>query len=230
MRASAASVEPISSAPEPAVSSSVSAPAEAPSPGFVPFAEASASGSAQPQASAPAASRASAPWNAGPAPAGEPQADQSSGPTVLPDRDVAADRQAWEDEAVPYDDAFIASYEEAEDLPPFDMPDIPVVSAPATAPTTQASASPAPVALAGTPSPAATSASAPIPAPTSESTPAPSATSAVPLSAPAPAPSGFNAAAVFNHEAPPAEIPETAEDAARMLGDIFGSGVVIRQD
>ena len=231
MQASAASVEPISSAPEPAVSSSVSAPAEAPSPGFVPFAEASASGSAQPQASASAASSsASAPWNAGPAPVGESQADQSSGPTVLPDRDVAADRQAWEDEAVPYDDAFIASYEEAEDLPPFDMPDIPVVSAPATAPTTQASASPAPVALAGTPSPAATSASAPIPAPTSESTPAPSATSAVPLSAPAPVPSGFNAAAVFNHEAPPAEIPETAEDAARMLGDIFGSGVVIRQD
>ena len=233
MQASAASVEPISSAPEPAVSSSVSAPAEAPSPGFVPFAEASASGSAQPQASASAASSsASAPWNAGPAPVGESQADQSSGPTVLPDRDVAADRQAWEDEAVPYDDAFIASYEEAEDLPPFDMPDIPAVSAPATAPATQASASPAPVASAGTSSPAATSASAPVPAPTPESTPAPSATSAVPLSAPAPAsaPSGFNAAAVFNHEAPPAEIPETAEDAARMLGDIFGSGVVIRQD
>lgn len=233
MQASAASVEPISSAPEPAVSSSVSAPAEAPSPGFVPFAEASASGSAQPQASASAASSsASAPWNAGPAPVGESQADQSSGPTVLPDRDVAADRQAWEDEAVPYDDAFIASYEEAEDLPPFDMPDIPAVSTPATAPATQASASPAPVAPAGTPSPAATSASAPAPAPTPESTPAPSATSAVPLSAPAPAsaPSGFNAAAVFNHEAPPAEIPETAEDAARMLGDIFGSGVVIRQD
>ena len=233
MQASAASVEPISSALEPAVPSSVSAPAEAPSPGFVPFAEASASGSAQPQASASAASSsASAPWNAGPAPVGESQADQSSGPTVLPDRDVAADRQAWEDEAVPYDDAFIASYEEAEDLPPFDMPDIPAVSAPAAAPATQASASPAPVASAGTSSPAATSASAPVPAPTPESTPAPSATSAVPLSAPAPAsaPSGFNAAAVFNHEAPPAEIPETAEDAARMLGDIFGSGVVIRQD
>ena len=62
-----------------------------------------------------------------PAPAPAPQApapvDQTSGPTVVPEADVEADRRAWEDEVVPYDDAFIATYAEEDDAPPFDMPD-----------------------------------------------------------------------------------------------------------
>ena len=45
-----------------------------------------------------------------------------SGPTFIPEPgDNDADRRAWEDEQVPYDDATIAAYEE-EDMPPFDMP------------------------------------------------------------------------------------------------------------
>lgn len=86
-----------------------------------------------------------------PAPASAPQApapvDQTSGPTVVPEADVEADRRAWEDEVVPYDDAFIATYAEEDDAPPFDMPDEGGVAeapgvAPAPAHTAQA-ASPA---------------------------------------------------------------------------------------
>lgn len=52
-------------------------------------------------------------------------ADETSGPTIMADgRDIDADRRAWEEDRVPYDDAMIAGYEE-EDLPPFDMPDAP---------------------------------------------------------------------------------------------------------
>ncbi|MFR2949967.1 MAG: hypothetical protein ACLTKG_00285 [Collinsella intestinalis] len=48
-------------------------------------------------------------------------ADHASGPTVLAERDIDADRKAWEDDMPPYDDAFIASYDDAE-VPPFDVP------------------------------------------------------------------------------------------------------------
>ena len=50
-----------------------------------------------------------------------------SGPTVLPERDIEADRRAWEDEQVPYDDATIASYADEDELPPFDVPAQPAV-------------------------------------------------------------------------------------------------------
>lgn len=53
--------------------------------------------------------------------------DQVSGPTVLPERDIEADRRAWEDERVPYDDATIASYADEDELPPFDVPAQPAV-------------------------------------------------------------------------------------------------------
>lgn len=53
--------------------------------------------------------------------------DQVSGPTVLPERDIEADRRAWEDEQVPYDDATIASYADEDELPPFDVPAQPAV-------------------------------------------------------------------------------------------------------
>lgn len=53
--------------------------------------------------------------------------DQVSGPTVLPERDIEADRRAWEDEQVPYDDATISSYADEDELPPFDVPAQPAV-------------------------------------------------------------------------------------------------------
>lgn len=121
------------------------------------------------------------PFADGDTPAPAPVADQTSGPTIVPEPTVDEDRRAWEDEAVPYDDAFIAGFEEDEDLPPFDMP---------------------------APEPAAPTPSAPD----------------------APAQPGFDARAVFNHAAPPAEIPETSEDAMKLLGDVFGTGVVIHQE
>ncbi len=84
---------------------------------------------------------------------------------MLTDRDIDADRKAWEDDVPPYDDAFIASYgDDGEvafiasygddgEVPPLDVPDAdrpaplpstPVASAePAPAPTPSASAAPA---------------------------------------------------------------------------------------
>lgn len=116
--------------------------------------------------SAPAQSQSavSAPAPATPAPAA-PVADHASGPTVLAERDIDADRKAWEDDMPPYDDAFIASYDDDAEVPPFDAPaPAPVAaSVPVSAPTEASGAS----ALAGAP------ASAPVPAPTEAPAPAP---------------------------------------------------------
>lgn len=109
---------------------------------------------------APAQSRSavSAPAPAAPAPAA-PVADHASGPTVLAERDIDADRKAWEDDMPPYDDAFIASYDDDAEVPPFDAPAPAPVAAPAPAPApTEASGASAPAT-------AATSAPAPAPAP-----------------------------------------------------------------
>lgn len=128
-----------------------------------------AAASAAPRAttSAPAApspaptqsqSAVSAPAPATPATAA-PVADHASGPTVLAERDIDADRKAWEDDMPPYDDAFIASYDDDAEVPPFDVPapapvaaSVPVsapteasgASAPATAPTSAPASAPAP--------------------------------------------------------------------------------------
>lgn len=75
----------------------------------------------------------SAPASATPAPAA-PVADHASGPTVLAERDIDADRKAWEDDMPPYDDAFIASYDDDAEVPPFDAPAPAPVAAPAPAP------------------------------------------------------------------------------------------------
>lgn len=77
--------------------------------------------------------------------------DQVSGPTVLPERDIEADRRAWEDEQVPYDDATIASYADEDELPPFDVPAQPAAPAQPTAP-----AQPAASATSGRPAAART--------------------------------------------------------------------------
>lgn len=136
-----------------------------------------AAASAAPRAttSAPAApspaptqsqSAVSAPAAATPAPVA-PVADHASGPTVLAERDIEADRKAWEDDMPPYDDAFIASYDDDAEVPPFDVPVPSPAAAPAPAPApTEASKASAP---AGAPvsapasAPAAAPASAPAP-------------------------------------------------------------------
>lgn len=152
-------------------------PAPAAAPQAAPVSAASAVPAASMGAAAPTASRAatsapaapspapaqsqsavSAPASATPAPAA-PVADHASGPTVLAERDIDADRKAWEDDMPPYDDAFIASYDDDAEVPPFDAPAPAPVAAPAPAPApTEASGASAPAT-------ATTSASAPAPAP-----------------------------------------------------------------
>lgn len=108
----------------------------------------------------------SAPAAATPAPVA-PVADHASGPTVLAERDIEADRKAWEDDMPPYDDAFIASYDDDAEVPPFDVP----VPSPAAAP----APAPAPTEASRASAPAGVPASAPAPTPTE-----------APASAPAP--------------------------------------------
>lgn len=152
-------------------------PAPAAVPQAAPVSAASAVPAASMGAAAPTASRAatSAPAAPSPAPAqsqsavsapapatpatAAPVADHASGPTVLAERDIDADRKAWEDDMPPYDDAFIASYDDDAEVPPFDVPapapvaaSVPVsapteasgASAPATAPTSTPASAPAP--------------------------------------------------------------------------------------
>lgn len=95
---------------------------------------------------APAQSQSAVSAPATPAPAA-PVADHASGPTVLAERDIDADRKAWEDDMPPYDDAFIASYDDDAEVPPLDAPAPASVAAsvPVSAPTEASGASaPAP--------------------------------------------------------------------------------------
>lgn len=96
-----------------------------------------------------------------------PVADHASGPTVLSERDIEADRKAWEDDMPPYDDAFIASYDDDAEAPPFDVPAPAPVAAPVPASAhTEASKASAPAAApASAPSPTPTEAPAPVPTP-----------------------------------------------------------------
>lgn len=157
-----------------------------PAPAAVPQAAPVSATSAAPMgAAAPTASRAatSAPAAPSPAPAqsqsavsapapatpatAAPVADHASGPTVLAERDIDADRKAWEDDMPPYDDAFIASYDDDAEVPPFDAPaPAPVAaSVPVSAPTEASGASAPATATASAPAPAPTEAPAPVPAP-----------------------------------------------------------------
>ena len=156
------------------------APAAAPQAAPVSAASAASMGTAAPAASraatsAPAApspapaqsqSAVSAPAPATPAPTA-PVADHASGPTVLAERDIDADRKAWEDDMPPYDDAFIASYDDDAEVPPFDAPaPAPVAaSVPVSAPTEASGASAPATATASAPAPAPTEAPASAPAP-----------------------------------------------------------------
>ena len=108
----------------------------------------------------------SAPAPAAPAPAA-PVADHASGPTVLSERDIEADRKAWEDDMPPYDDAFIASYDDDAEVPPFDVPTPAPAAAPApgSAPTEASRASASAGASVSAPASASTKGPAPAPAP-----------------------------------------------------------------
>lgn len=122
---SATSAAPMGAAAPTASRAAISAPA-APSP-------------------APAQSQSAVSVPATPAPAA-PVADHASGPTVLAERDIDADRKAWEDDMPPYDDAFIASYDDDAEVPLFDAPAPASVAAsvPVSAPTEAPAPVPAP--------------------------------------------------------------------------------------
>ena len=114
----------------PAAESASTAPARqtAPAQQVAPVVAAPRAVSAAQPASAPVQGRTDV--SAQPASAQSAQTvDQVSGPTVLPERDIEADRRAWEDEQVPYDDATIASYADEDELPPFDVPAQPAAPA-----------------------------------------------------------------------------------------------------
>ena len=167
-------------APAPAAPASAPAPAAAPQPAAatapaVPVASPAAVPVPQPApasviasvqsrpAAAPAGSAASAASTSSsvstgaPASVEVPQADHTSGPTVVAERDIEADRKAWEDEQVPYDDAAIAAYEGDADVPPMDLP----ADAPAPAPTAVAPAAPNPALSASAPAAPSAPAAAP---------------------------------------------------------------------
>lgn len=166
---SAAPAQPAAPAPARPATPAPAAPQAAP------VSAASAVPAASMGAAAPTASRAATSAPAAPSPAqsqsavsapapatpatAAPVADHASGPTVLAERDIDADRKAWEDDMPPYDDAFIASYDDDAEVPPFDAPapapvaaSVPVsatteasgASAPATAPTSAPASAPAP--------------------------------------------------------------------------------------
>ena len=165
------------------------APAGAPAAPAVPqAAPVSAPSAASMGAAAPAAPRAATSAPAAPSPAptksqsavsapapAAPVADHASGPTVLAERDIEADRKAWEDDMPPYDDAFIASYDDDAEVPPFDAPAPAPAAAPAPAPApTEASGASAPATAAASASaPAGAPASAPASAPTEAPAPVP---------------------------------------------------------
>lgn len=179
---------------------------------------------------APASTRPTgAPAQAGPAesapsPAGPGSAaavDQTSGPTVVPERDIDADRRAWEDEQVPYDDAMIASYED-EEVPPFDIPGADAFAAPAPA---QPAPGGAPASAAGvTPASPVPSAGPAVSAPASPAAPSRQTPSAgVPGAVPW-------AGATRASDAEETQVPQTEQEAKDLLNSVFGAGVVFRSE
>lgn len=161
----------------------------------------------------------SAPSSAGEGPAAA--VDQTSGPTVVPERDIDADRRAWEDEQVPYDDAMIASYED-EEVPPFDIPGADAFAAPAPAQPAPGGA-PAP-ATGATPAVPVPSAGPAAPAPASQTAPSRQAPSA---GAPGAVPW---AGAARASDAEETQVPQTEQEAKDLLNSVFGAGVVFRSE
>lgn len=162
-----ASPAPAGSAPAQASTVAMPPTSAVPAPAAVPAASTPSPAAASPAAPAASASvpAAASSSQVEPSPQPSPSAvDQATGPTILSDRDIEADRKAWEDEMPPYDDAFIASYEGDDEVPPFDVP--------AEASSVDSSSASAERSV-GNSAPAAQTPAAPSSAPTSSSTPAP---------------------------------------------------------
>lgn len=162
-----ASPAPAGSAPAQASTVAMPPTSAVPAPAAVPAASTPSPAAASPAAPAASASvpAAASSSQVEPSPQPSPSAvDQATGPTILSDRDIEADRKAWEDEMPPYDDAFIASYEGDDEVPPFDVP--------AEASSVDSSSASAERSV-GNSAPATQTPAAPSGAPTSSSTPAP---------------------------------------------------------
>ena len=129
------------------------------------------------------------------------EVDQVSGPTIVPEPDIEAQRKAWEDEPVPYDDAMIDAYDEDDEVPPFDAPAAPAAECTgASVPASQTGE------MAGGASAAGTGSSAPAAVGASPA-------EAVPWAAQPDMPEG---------------VPQTKEEAEDLLSSIFGAGVVVK--
>lgn len=124
-----------------------------------------------------------------------------SGPTIVPEPDIEAQRKAWEDEQVPYDDAMIDAYDEDDEVPPLDAPAAPAAES------TGASVPASPTGeMAGGASAAGTGSSASVAVGASPA-------EAVPWAAQPDMPEG---------------VPQTKEEAEDLLSSIFGAGVVVK--
>ena len=162
-----ASPAPAGSAPAQASTVAMPPTSAVPAPAAVPAASTPSPAAASPAAPAASASvpAAASSSQVEPSPQPSPSAvDQATGPTILSDCDIEADRKAWEDEMPPYDGAFIASYEGDDEVPPFDVP--------AEASSADSSSASAERSV-GNSAPAAQTPAAHSSAPTSSSTPAP---------------------------------------------------------
>ena len=220
-------------APAPAAAlapASASAPAQAPAAISAPF-PAPAPAAAPAAAQAPASTGALDPvenvpfHKASPAETGMPAAhsnepepaapaiDHTSGPTVVPEPDVDAQRRAWEEEQVPYDDVTIAAYEVDADVAPVELPAAPEPRrAGQASPSQVASASDAPAPASA--SPEQPQASGAIAArPTAPASSAPAAPGALPWST-------FTPAAE--------EIPQNEAESKELINSVFGAGVVFK--
>ena len=163
----AASPVPAGSAPAQASTVATPPTSAVPAPAAARVASAPSSAAASPAAPSAPASVPAAALSSQAEPSPQPSSsavDQATGPTILSDRDIEADRKAWEDEMPPYDDAFIASYEGDDEVPPFDVS--------AEAPLVDPSSAPAARSVGGS-APATQAPAAPSSAPTSSSAPAP---------------------------------------------------------
>ena len=142
-----------------------------------------------------------------------PAIDHASGPTVVPEPDVDAQRRAWEEEQVPYDDATIAAYEVDADVAPVELP-----AAPEPRRAGQAS-----------PSQVASALDAPAPASASLEQPQASGANAARPTAPAsyaPAAPGALPWSTFTPAAE--EIPQNEAESKELINSVFGAGVVFK--
>ena len=162
-----------------------------------------------------------APWLRSDNPAGAPAtghlptepAPRAAERNAAPARKSAVQAAPWESEQVPYDDAMVGGFAgEGDDLPPFDVPGVPVA----------ASAVPA----AGQPVRPASGVPAPAPSPQRSQ---PVTAAAAPSDAPAaPWESNPGAGSPFGHQGAAPRIPQTEEEAKALIRDVFGQATIFK--